>query len=108
MFNLDPKKMQAVMRQMGINQEEVNAVKVTIETPEKNLILEPATVLKIKMQGNESFQISGNLREEFKNLKFTQSDIQTIMEKTSCSEEQAIKAMEETNDLAEAIIKLAS
>jgi len=33
--NIDPKKMQAMMKQMGIGQEEIDATKVTIETPEK-------------------------------------------------------------------------
>ncbi len=97
-----------MMKQMGIKQEEISAVRVIIETPEKNLIIEPASVMKVNMQGNESFQISGDVREEPKAGQFSQEDIQTIMEKTSCTEEEATKALEETGDLAEAILKLSS
>ncbi len=108
MLNLDPKKMQAMMRQMGIKQEEIDALRVIIETPEKNVIIEPVSVQKINMQGNESFQISGQVREEPKTVQFSQGDITTIMEQTGSSEEQAKKALEETGDLAEAILKLSS
>ena len=95
------------MKQMGIKQEEIDALRVVIETPEKNIIIEPASVMKINMQGNESFQISGDVREEPKML-FSQEDINTIMEKTGVTEDKARKALEETNDLADAILKLSS
>ena len=36
---LDPKKMQSVMKQMGIAQEEISANRVVIETDEKNIII---------------------------------------------------------------------
>lgn len=106
MFNIDPKKMQAMMKQMGIKQEEINAIRVIIETPDKSLVIEPAAVTKINMQGNESFQVSGEIREEAKTASFSQEDIKTIAEKTGCSEEEAKQALEETGDLAEAILKL--
>ena len=104
--NLDPKKMQAVMKQMGIAQEEIDATRVIIETDDKNIIIDNPSVIKIKMQGQSNFQISGDISEE--NLEEdSEEDIKTIMEKTGCSEEDAKQALEKNNnDLAEAILAL--
>lgn len=104
---LDPKKMQAMMKQMGIAQEEIPASKVIIEKQDgKKLIIEPASVTKIKMQGQESFQITGEVREETLKLEISEEDIKTVMEKTGSSKSESKKALEETGDLAEAILKL--
>ncbi len=103
--SLDPKKMQAVMKQMGIAQQEIDASRVTIEKQDGGkIIIEPANVTKIKMQGQESFQITGEVREEAES--FSEEDIKTIMEKTGASEKEAKVALEETGDLADAILKL--
>lgn len=107
MFNLDPKKMQAVMRQMGIKQEEIDALRVIIETPEKNIVIEPASVQKIVMQGQESFQVSGEVREESPGENgVSDDDIRMVMEKTGKSEQEARAALEKTHDIAEAILEL--
>ena len=105
--NIDPKKMQAVMRQMGIAQTEIPASRVIIEKSEGGkIIIENPSVSRIKMQGNESFQISGDVSEESGEEDFSENDIKTIIEKTGCSEKAAREALEETGDLAEAILKL--
>ena len=107
MFNINPKQMQAAMKQMGIKQQQIDAIRVIIETPEKNIIIQPAEVMKINMQGQESYQITGDSREEEKESSASSyEDIQTIIEKTNCTEQQAKAALTETGDLAEAIIKL--
>ena len=104
MFNLDPKKMQAVMKQMGMSQTEIPAEKVIIEkTDGTKLIIENPSVTKIKMQGQESFQIVGEIKEE---SSFSDADIQTIIEKTGCTKKQAKETLEKTGDLAEAILEL--
>lgn len=103
---IDPKKMNAMMKQMGIAQEEIDAKRVIIECEDKNIIIENPSVMKIKMQGQENFQISGDITEETKEDSATE-DIKTVAEKTGCSEEEARKALEENNgDLAEAILSL--
>lgn len=103
--SLDPKKMQSMMKQMGIAQEEIDANRVIIETNDKNIIINNPSVIKIKMQGQSNFQISGDVSEEENNS--SEEDIKTIMEKTSCSEEQAKKALNEADgDLTEAILNL--
>ena len=103
--NLDPKKMQAVMKQMGINQEDVPASKVIIEKENgSKIIINNPSVTKIKMQGQESFQITGDVSE--KDEEFSESDVEVVMQKTNCSKDEAEEALKETRDLAEAILKL--
>ena len=95
------------MKQMGIAQEEIPASKVTIEkTDNSKIIIEPVSVTKIKMQGQETFQIAGDVREEAEKVGISEEDIKTIIEKTDCTEQQAKAALEETGDLADAIMKL--
>lgn len=106
---INPKKMQAMMKHMGIAQEEIPASKVEIyKNNGSKIIIEPASVIKIKMQGQESFQITGETREEIEEIKINEEDIKIVMEKTGKSKNEAKKALEETQDLAEAILKLSS
>ena len=104
---INPKQMQAMMKQMGINQSEVNVSRVIIEKTDGNkIIIEPANVQKINMQGQTSYQVSGEEREEA-GENFSEDDIKTVMEKTSASEEEAWEALKESDgDLAEAILEL--
>jgi len=105
--NLNPKKMQAVMKQMGMSQEDIPASRVIIEkTDDSKIIIENPSVTKIKMQGQETFQIAGEISEESNEVEISEEDIKTVMGKTNCTEEQAKEALEDTGDLAEAILKL--
>ena len=108
MFNINPKKMQEAMKQMGIAQEEIDATKVIIEKENSQIVIENPSITKIKIQGQESFQISGDVKEEplIQELQISEQDIKTVMEKTNCSEEQARKTLEKTKDLAETILEL--
>jgi len=104
---LNPKKMQAMMKQMGISQEEISASRVIIEkTDNKKLIIENPSVTKIKMQGQETFQIAGEISEETGEIGILEEDINTIVEKTGVSKEKAKETLEKTDDLAEAILEL--
>jgi len=99
--------MQAVMKQMGISQEEIDTSRVIIEkTDNIKIIIEPVSVTKVKMQGQETFQIAGETREETSSPKTSEEDIKTIIEKTGASESEAKQALEKTGDLAEAILEL--
>lgn len=116
---MNPKKMQAMMSKMGIAQEEIDANRVIIECDDKNIIIDDPSVVKINMQGQENFQISGDISEEASSKEEgkdsepeeeednSEEDIKTIIEKTSCSEENAKKALENSKgDLADAILSL--
>ena len=108
MGKFDPRKMQGMMKQLGVSQEEISATKVTIETTEKNIIISNPSVQKIKMQGQESYQISGDETEESQESSFSEEDIDLIVQKTSCLREEARSALKETNDIAEAIVMLSN
>jgi nascent polypeptide-associated complex subunit alpha len=104
---INPSQMKAMMRQMGIKQEEVNAERVIIETSDKKIVIEPTNVQKIVMQGQESWQVTGEAREETREAGILEEDVKMVAEKTRKSEKEAKKALEETGgDIAEAIVKL--
>jgi nascent polypeptide-associated complex subunit alpha len=106
MGGMDPKQMQKMMKQMGINSQEITAERVIIEAGDERIIIEPAQVVKITMQGQSSFQISGNVKTE---SAMREEDIVLVMEKANVSREKAIAALKSTNgDIAEAIIQLQS
>lgn len=103
---LNPKKMQAMMKQLGMSQEDIDASRVVIEKNDgKKIVIENPSVAKISMSGQESFQISGNSREE-SGFEISDEDVNTVMEKTGAAREKARKTLEETRDIADAIIKL--
>ncbi len=104
---IDPKKMQGMMKQMGISQSEIPASKVIIEkTDGSKIVIENPSVMKIKMQGQESFQISGEIREETAKVEISEEDINAVVEKTGVSKKKARETLEKTGDLAEAILEL--
>jgi nascent polypeptide-associated complex subunit alpha len=102
---MDPKKMQAIMKQMGIKSEEIAATKVIIETEAGSaLVIENPQVTQITMQGQKSFQIAGDVRTE---ARVSEGDVKLVMEKAGCSEEAARGALEKSGgDIAEAILTL--
>jgi len=102
---MDPAKMKAMMRQMGIKQEEVESLRVIIEKSDGRIIIEEPSVSKITMHGQESWQISGKTREEEAGV--SETDIKMVMEKTGKSEKESKKALEKSQgDIAQAIIDL--
>ena len=103
---MDPKKMQQMMKQMGIAQENINASRVIIEKDDGKIVIENPSVVKIKVQGQDSFQISGDVKEESKIEEISEQDIKTVMEKTGTNEEEAKKTLEKTGDLAQTILEL--
>ncbi len=104
---INPVQMKAMMKQMGIKQEEVDAQRVIIESIDKKIIIEPVNVQKIMMQGQENWQITGEAREEAKEAGIAEEDIAMVAEKASVSKEKAKAALEDANgDIAEAILHL--
>ncbi|MFH0737001.1 MAG: nascent polypeptide-associated complex protein [Candidatus Micrarchaeota archaeon] len=101
---MDPKKMQAMMRQMGIKSEDIAASKVIIETSSNSIIIEQPQVVQVTMQGQTSFQISGQVRRE---ARISEEDVKMVMEQAGCSEDAAKAALEKSQgDIAQAILSL--
>ncbi len=98
-----------LMKQMGLQQEEIEARRVEITCPGKKIIIEPASVTSVNVMGQQTWQVMGEAREELLETtpEISAEDVKTVAEQTGASEEEARAAIEETNgDLAAAIIKL--
>jgi nascent polypeptide-associated complex subunit alpha len=103
---MNPAKMQGMMKKMGISQTELNVNRVIFEMEGKNLIIEDPSVIKIMMQGQETYQVVGEAQEQ-ETTPYTEEDIKMVTEKTGRSEEEAKNALEQSEgDIAEAIISL--
>ncbi len=106
---MNPRKMQQMMKKMGMQQQEIPATEVIIKTEDKEIIITEPSVSKVNVMGQETFQVSGQIheRELSSEPEISQDDIKTVMGQANCSEEEAQKALEESSgDLAEAILKL--
>ncbi len=98
-----------MMKQLGIQQQDIPATKVIIHTGDKNIIISNPSVQKVNMMGQESFQISGEVEEQSRSsaLEISKEDIKTVMEQAGVDKNTAQKALEEyAGDLAEAILSL--
>ncbi|HOW29165.1 MAG TPA: nascent polypeptide-associated complex protein [archaeon] len=101
---IDPRRMQSMMKQMGIENTEIPAKRVIIETDSKRIIIENPNVTQVSMQGQKTFQIMGEVREE---TGIPEEDIQMVIDATKKSKEEARKALEKENgDIAKAIESL--
>jgi len=101
---LDPRRIQSMMKQMGIENNEISAKRVIIETTDnKKIIVENPSVTEITMQGQRSFQIAGEVKTE-EELQIPKEDISMVCEATKVSEDQAKELLEKTEgDIAKAI-----
>ena len=109
MPNLDPSKIQQMMEKMGMDTEELDAVEVEIKTKSGKLLVKNPSVMKVNLKGKEMLQVEGEFVEtatEEEEVEFTEEDVETVMEKTGASEEEAKEALEEEGDLAMAVMKL--
>lgn len=104
MFNIKERQLEKMAKQLGMNVEKIEADQVVIKGKNKDIVINKPQVTKIKLGGQETFQIIGEVSE--KTSKFTDEDIKIVMEQTKCSEEEARKALESEGNIAAAIIKL--
>ena len=103
---VNPKQMAGMMKKMGISQEQLPVRKVIFEMDDGNLIIGEPSVLKIKMQGQESYQVTGEAVEE-SSESFSDEDVALVAEKSGKGEDEARVALEESDgDIAEAIVGL--
>lgn len=106
---MNPRKMQQMMKRMGIKQVDIPATEVIIKTEGKEIVITNPSVAKVNMMGQETFQISGNIseREISSEPSITEDDINTVVSQTNASPEAAKKALEENKgDIAAAILAL--
>lgn len=101
---MDPRKMQQLMRQMGINSRPIEARRVVIEAEEGNYIIKEPQVTEVVMQGQKSFQVSGEVVLE---AAISREDAELVASQAGCSLEDAERALKESGgDIAQAILSL--
>jgi nascent polypeptide-associated complex subunit alpha len=118
---LDPSKMQQMMKQMGIDIEELDAEEVVIRTSEEELVFTDADVQRMDAQGQQTYNIvgdperrelgagdSGGASDEADDEEgIPQDDIELVAQRTGASEDAAREALEATDgDLAAAVTRL--
>jgi nascent polypeptide-associated complex subunit alpha len=106
---VNPRKMQQMMKKMGIQQQEIDAQEVIIKTKDKQLVFSHPKVSRVNMMGQDTFQVIGEPEEKSLSTipEINEDDILTVMEQANVSKEKAEKALKESKgDLAKAIITL--
>jgi len=106
---VNPKKMKQMMKQMGMEMEEIEGVeKVVIYTPAGNYVFDDAQVVATTMQGVTTYQLTGEARFEEAVPEILDDDVALVASQAGATEEAARAALVETRgDIAEAILKLA-
>jgi len=103
---MNAKKMQGMMKKMGISQTQLNVKRVVFEMDDGNMVIDEPSVLKVMMQGQETYQITGEAVEESAE-SFSDEDVAMVVEKTGKSAEEVKEALEKSDgDIAEAIMGL--
>lgn len=100
--------MAQMMKQMGVDMDEIDADKVEVHIGEEKLVFSNPSLSKIDAQGNEIFQLQGNYSKEEKNSEdgVPEEDIDLVVEKTGVDREEAEQALKEVDEVADAIMEL--
>ncbi|WP_394741304.1 nascent polypeptide-associated complex protein [Natronococcus roseus] len=118
---MNPRKMEQMMEQMGIDVEDVDAEEVIIRTSEYDLVFDDAEVTKMDARGQETYQVIGSPEEvesgaagavegadagadEDAGSAIPEDDVEIVATRTGVSEDEAREALEEHDgDLAAAV-----
>jgi nascent polypeptide-associated complex subunit alpha len=105
---VNPAQMKGMMKKMGISQIELPVKRVIFEMEGSNIVVENPSVMQIKMQGQESFQVTGDVSEEAAEM-FSDEDVAMVVGQTGKSEDEVRAALEKSEgDIAEAIVGLSA
>lgn len=106
--NINPRQMNQMMRRLGISVKNIdNVEKIIIQTDSKEYIFKDAEVTVMDAKGQKTYQITGNPIIRDRSDDTLKEDIKLVTDQTGKSEEEAKKALEDSNgDIAEAILKL--
>jgi len=102
--------MKAMMKKLGMNIEPIEDVQsIIIRTPKGNYIFDSAEVQAMTMQGQTTYQITGDIRFEPAAVEIPKEDVTMVAAQANVSEEKAKEALIATKgDIAEAIVRLTS
>ncbi len=114
---MNPKQMQAMMKRMGIKQEELQDVEeVIIRLKDREIVFKDASVTSVTVQGQKTYQVVGTPKERTRaaaqkeeETGIPEEDVKLVMDQTGVSATEARKALEEAGGApAEAILKIMS
>jgi nascent polypeptide-associated complex subunit alpha len=118
---MSPKKMKGMLKNMGINIDELeNVSEVVIRMPDREIVISNPSVAIMDSHGTRSYQISGEESERVASscsqeaaeeppIEILDSDVQLVAAQTGAGLPEARTALQEAKgDLAAAIIKLSS
>ncbi|ARS90489.1 nascent polypeptide-associated complex protein [Natrarchaeobaculum aegyptiacum] len=118
---LNPRKMEQMMKQMGIDVDDIDAEEVIIRTDEYDLVFSDADVTKMDARGQETYQIIGSPEQveagsaggdagasaDDAGSAIPDEDVGLVAERAGVSEDEAREALEDADgDLAAAIAAL--
>ena len=106
---MDQRKMQKMMKQMGVSTKDIPAEKVIIFIKDKKLIFENPQVTETTMMGQKTYQLAGKFREETKEVEITinDDDIDLVVAQTGVDKEKAKNLLiKNKGDIAATIMEL--
>ncbi|MFC7020058.1 MULTISPECIES: nascent polypeptide-associated complex protein [Haloarcula] len=132
---MDPRKLQQMMEQMGIDMEDIDAEEVIIRTPEEELVFTDAEVQLMAAQGQKTYQVVGEPESRARDgtssvadeteaeadddesdeadtessgpVTISEGDIELVAMRAGVDEETARQALEDNDgDLADAVDQL--
>jgi nascent polypeptide-associated complex subunit alpha len=105
-MKMNPKQMEKMARQLGMKMEEINAEQVVIKlSAGGEILIDNPHVTKVNMMGQDTFQITGDITEKDEDDE-GEDDADIVAEKAGVSHQEAKRVLDETNDIAEAILRL--
>ena len=124
---LNPRKMQQMMKQMGIDVEDIDAEEVIIRTEDEELVFEAPQVTQMDAQGQQTYQIVGEpdsrprsdagaagavesgAEESGESGGIPDADVEIVAQRAGVTESTAREALEKHDgDLAAAVSELES
>jgi len=105
---INPRKMASMMKQMGIDVEEIeNVEEVIIRTSQKDIVFKDAQVSIMDARGMKTYQVMGTPQEVLREVTIPEEDVTLVMEQAKSNNSDARNALKETKgDIAAAIMKL--
>ncbi|MDF9745617.1 nascent polypeptide-associated complex protein [Natrinema salsiterrestre] len=120
---LNPRKMEQMMEQMGIDVEDIDAEEVIIRTDEYDLVFDDAEVTKMDARGQETYQVIGTPEEveagsaggsaggaddgTDADSSIPDEDVELVATRAGVGEDEAREALEDADgDLAAAVESL--
>jgi len=116
---MNPRKMQKMMEQMGIDMKDIDAEEVIIRTPDEELVFTDAEVQLMEAQGQKTYQVVGEPESRERGAESSsgdadsaddgvdEDDVELVAMRAGVDEETAREALVANDgDLADAVDQL--